>query len=545
MNKQSGSPSVGWYWAGLSLVILLVIGVRIRLLNMPLERDEGEFAYIGQLMLEGVAPYKLAYAVKLPGTAAVYALCMAVFGQTAASIHLGLLLANVAGIVMVFLLAKRWFGAGVGFIAGSTYALMSLSWGAVGSAAHATQFIVPVALGGILLLLRALESGGLAALFGSGLLFGFAFLLKQPGILFGAFGGLLLLDNELKTRPVYWMPCFKKAAIFCLGIILPFAVLCLFLWHAGVFEKFWFWSFRVAGGGWISLRQGWDAFIWYIGWLQKSRQLILWILAGLTLPFVYWMPAARAVRMPFLVLCAISIFAGCLSFTFNPHYFVLALPAAGMVIGLGVVEASRLLKSSKSFAFASFLPVALFCAVCGDALMAEHYYYFDGTLDQITTRIYGSNPFREAVQVADYIKKNSAPDSRIAVFGSEPEIYFLAHRRSATGHVSTYILMENRPYSHDMQEEMIQEIKAANPEYVVFVQNIFSSFPAPRRINTLLNVMVPYIKDRYERVGVVITDQVPKYYWDAATESLPDNLPSPYIFVFKLAKPAAVTPSAK
>ena len=37
--------------------------------------------------------------------------------------------------------------------------------------------------------------------------------------------------------------------------------------------------------------------------------------------------------------------------------------------------------------------------------------------------------------VADYLKSHCAPDARIAVMGSEPEIFFYAHRRSATGHI--------------------------------------------------------------------------------------------------------------
>src|SRR5664279_2208942 len=36
--------------------ILPVAVVRLRLLNLPLERDEGEYAYAGQLMLQGVPP---------------------------------------------------------------------------------------------------------------------------------------------------------------------------------------------------------------------------------------------------------------------------------------------------------------------------------------------------------------------------------------------------------------------------------------------------------------------------------------------------------
>ena len=45
-------------------------------------RDEGEFTYIGRLMLPGIPPYLMAYNMKLPGIYAAYALLMAVFGQT-------------------------------------------------------------------------------------------------------------------------------------------------------------------------------------------------------------------------------------------------------------------------------------------------------------------------------------------------------------------------------------------------------------------------------------------------------------------------------
>ena len=34
---------------------------------MPLERDEGEYAYIGQLILRGEIPYVAAHSMKLPG----------------------------------------------------------------------------------------------------------------------------------------------------------------------------------------------------------------------------------------------------------------------------------------------------------------------------------------------------------------------------------------------------------------------------------------------------------------------------------------------
>ena len=67
-------------YAALVIVLVIFAIVRIRLRNTPLERDEGEYAYAGQLMLQGDPPYHLAYNMKLPGTYAAYAVMMAAFG---------------------------------------------------------------------------------------------------------------------------------------------------------------------------------------------------------------------------------------------------------------------------------------------------------------------------------------------------------------------------------------------------------------------------------------------------------------------------------
>src|SRR5437762_5292020 len=95
-------------WRLLAVIVFgLVLVIRIRLREIPLERDEGEYAYAGQLMLQGVPPYTAAYNMKLPGTYAAYALIMAVFGQTPSGIHLGLALVNAASIVFVCLIGRK------------------------------------------------------------------------------------------------------------------------------------------------------------------------------------------------------------------------------------------------------------------------------------------------------------------------------------------------------------------------------------------------------------------------------------------------------
>ena len=53
-----------WAIALLLVVLTVVTAVRVRLLDVPLERDEGEYAYVGQLMLQGVPPYQEVYTMK-------------------------------------------------------------------------------------------------------------------------------------------------------------------------------------------------------------------------------------------------------------------------------------------------------------------------------------------------------------------------------------------------------------------------------------------------------------------------------------------------
>src|SRR5437867_11699219 len=141
-------------WILLAVIVLgLVLVIRIRLLGIPLERDEGEYAYAGQLMLQGIPPYKLAYNMKFPGTYAAYALIMGIFGQTIVGIHLGLLLINAATILLIFLLGRRLINSIAGLAAAMTYAVLSVSPSVVGFAAHAEHFVMLPALGGTLLLL--------------------------------------------------------------------------------------------------------------------------------------------------------------------------------------------------------------------------------------------------------------------------------------------------------------------------------------------------------------------------------------------------------
>ena len=273
-----------WVWAALVVVILFTAAVRVRLLEVPLERDEGEYAYAGQLILQGIPPYAQVYNMKMPGIYAAYALILAVFGQTHTGIHLGLLVINAATILLLFLLAKKLFDPFIGVAAAAAFALLSLGQSVQGVFANAEHFVILPALGGILLLVRGIDYQKWLSLLAGAVLLGLGFVMKQHGAAFIVFAGLYLLFCELRRRPFIWKTFMAKGILFLVGVLLPFAITCLILWLCGVFGKFWFWTFDYAREyvSAIPLSIGLKRLKMEITQIANSA-ILLWILAGIGL----------------------------------------------------------------------------------------------------------------------------------------------------------------------------------------------------------------------------------------------------------------------
>ena len=489
----------------------------MRFLNMPLERDEGEYAYAGQLILQGVPPYEFAYNMKLPGTYTAYALIMALFGQTAAGIHLGLLLLNALTIVLIFFLARKFFAGGPSLVACVTFAFLSLSPSLLGMAAHATHFVVLFAVAGILLLQKNEGTRKPRLDFAGGLLLGLAFLMKQPGIFFVLFGAFWILRREWQLDGKTFFP--RALLFFTAGAALPFLVTCSVLMACGVFSRFWFWTFTYARiyGSETSLIEGWMALEQFLGeFLEADRWL--WLFAGAGLFLLPWeRNSARAIFL--LALLVASFLATAVGLYFREHYWVMMLPLFSLLAAFVVELLGGTIFKLK---WQRWLVVALWCWAAAWSILGFRDALFGWTPQRLSDALYSGNPFSEAVLAADYIQKHSKPTDRIAVIGSEPEIYFYANRRSATGYIYMYPLMEPQPFAAQMQEEMIKEIKTSQPEFCVMVDFDFSWLKNPESKTTILDWSRDFFSnytpiaffERFPdgRQSVVIDDEAADYH---------------------------------
>jgi hypothetical protein len=522
-------------WLIVAIIIAVTAGLRFRLLDVPLERDEGEYAYAGQLILQGIPPYSHVYNMKLPGIYAAYALILVVLGQTHTAIHIGLLIINAVTILLIFLLARHLTDSFAGVFAAAAFAVLSLAQSVLGISANAEHFVILFAVAGILLLVLAVDRNRLVLLLAASISLGIAFLMKQHGIAFIVFAGLYLLFPQLRRRPFKLNPFLLRASLFVIGVTLPFGVTCFILWRIGVFEKFWFWTFVYAREyiSMVSIPDGLKNFKLAIIPIVSSA-ILIWFLAVIGLVTLFRAKKIRG-RGPFIVgFLFFSFLSTCPGFYFRRHYFILLLPAVALLSGVGLVGIRQVLRGQKAAIGKDLIAVLLGLVILFYTLYQQKDFLLAKDPAVLSRMTYGFNPFPELLKVAEYIKANSSSSDTIAILGSEPQIYFYSDRRSATSYVYTYSLMEPHPYALQMQEEMIRQIEAAKPKFLIFVKGL-SWAVEPTSEKMILNWFQEYQEKYYRLVGVIdmVSTNQTIYRWNEDAVDYTPRSPHCWLTVLK------------
>ena len=278
--------------------------------------------------------------------------------------------------------------------------------------------------------------------------------------------------------------------LFIAGFLLPYALMCLLLWCAGAFSQFVFWTISYAGkyaaeGPPVIGAEFWRATLDAV----VGPNLLLWIVPWAGALLLWWEQRFTADHRFFLAaLLFCSLVSVSVGLYFRPHYFITLLPVMALLTGVAVSRSLRLLKHDKTIELFLALPIlGLFLIGALAALIGNGSVWFGAGPAQAIRDVYQNTLFSQALKAADYLKANTTKTTRVAVLGSEPEIYFYARRRSATGYIYMYPLMEKHPYAMKMQEQMIEEIERHRPEYVVYVDDNFSWLESPQSNRKVLD----------------------------------------------------------
>jgi len=453
----------------LFFIVFSTVVLRMRLLNVPLERDEGEYAYIGQLILDGTPPYTEAYNMKFPGIYFIYAGILWLFGETHTAIHFCLLIFNVLSIILLYIFARTAYDDWVAVASAGAFALLSMSYHVQGFWANAEHFILPFVICANILLLYGLKKNRIHYFLISGISFGCAALVKQQGAFFGIFGFTTILislwQNKIFNKKIYW----KYILAFTGGIIIPLLLCFFYLAHAGVLEKFFLWTF-VYAKEYSSIQSIDDIRFNFIGGFQSlfyfaSLIWIIGVVGFITLFFCRYNIESRVLTLGMLFAGIIALSVG---FYFRAHYFVLVLPAAALLFGIGLRFIFQIFSSASSPIVRYFPPVFTVTITILGTIAAHWDVLYQFSLDQVTETVYHSNPFTFSSKIAKIISENTSKEDRIAIMGNEPQFLFYSHRRSATSFIYTYSICEDQPLAEQFRSEMIRQVETSFPKLLVY-----------------------------------------------------------------------------
>ncbi|RIK99156.1 MAG: hypothetical protein DCC71_20525 [Proteobacteria bacterium] len=479
-------------WLGWLGVALLALALRAPVADLPFERDEGEYAYVAQRWLAGDVPYRDAFDQKPPGVFAFYAAAFALGGESPAAVRWAAQLWMLGGLAAVAAIGARLASPGAGVAAAIAGVVLTSDPSWLGNAINTEQLATTPLAAGALAALAVRTSQRAALSFAVGALGATALLMKPvtlPVVAFEIATALALAQRRA--------PHFAAALLGGLALVVPTA-----LWFA-------------AHGAWHELL---DAVVWnnlaYAGETRLADYPLYFALqfrpslaplaplyaAVLAAPLALRGGAlARGALLWILGWLAASLLAVAAGGYFRQHYFALAMPPLALCAGVGLAALARLLPIRARGIAA---PLAAL-AIAAWSVAAGWWYYGPAPAAAKLHRIYGSNPFPEAPALGAWLAQRSAPDDRIFVYGSEPQLLFYAGRRSASRYIFVYPLTMPLPAAAARQRETLAELDAAPPRWVVGVFVRTSLLEQPGTPPALARGLRERIERDYEVAAVV------------------------------------------
>jgi hypothetical protein len=450
------------------VALLAFVLLRVPFVALPLERDEGDYAYVAWRMLEGEVPYRDAFDQKPPGIYAVYAALFALGPRSPVALHLWLYAWSAASALGLAALVRGLAGGLAAACALLLFAALSTDPRLTATAANTESFLLLPLVLSWGALWRAERGGGARAWAAAGALAAAACWIKPVAATHGLFAAAWAVAGAARARPqARTREAARRLAALALGAAAVSAAALGALAWLGALRDFvdivvvHNWSYTRQHG----LAEGLALLGHALAWLAPSHASA-WAAAAAGL--VARATAPARVRAFFAGQLAAAALGACAGLHFREHYFVQLLPALCALGGIGLAAVARRALAARSGVAAAAGVAAVAALALVPFLAADAHFLFAGSPRELSRRIYALNPFPESPAIAEHIAGRSGPLDTVYVVGSEPQIPFLAQRRSATRYILFYPL--TGPYADALarQREAMREVAERRPLYVVW-----------------------------------------------------------------------------
>ncbi len=532
-------------WLFFVALFVLLCALRMPLADRPIrDVDEAVSSIIATEWLAGGVPYRDAIDQRGPVTYLLYAATFLVAGDhDMDAVHWALLALILGGCVLLYRFGAElggWLVRGegddpaTGYLAALLLAVSSYTYRRSQMLAFHTEWPILIASTlGVWLLWRAVRSGR----FGwrlplSGFAFGVAFLAKQPAVFDALAAGLFLLAWQARQGRFLSVETLTRAAGMAGGFFLALALCATYFLAHGALGDFlyYFWTYNVehytAVVPMTERLAALDPFGHRRHYLTANPLLLVATAAVLVRAITQWLARGRE-SVDSRLLLALWFAGAYLGASFSGrnfgHYFIQIIAPACLIAALWIRE--LWLRSVTLSATRPWLPIAvralLVAVVIGGLLQPLHRYRRDMALFTL-----GEPAPQKVAQDAlvELVVERTDPDERIFVWGYNPEIYVLAHRRPASRYSNTNYLTGMLPWENhrpgvDTSEHIVpgawdillEELSARPPALLIdtsvgdhryYGKYPLSEFPRLER----------YVAERYTLDTTIADDRGRPYY---------------------------------
>lgn len=527
-GRLSGAPPARRL-GGAAFIAIVAAYVALRLpgIGVPLDRDEGVFGYMGQLILDGGLPYRDAVDHKPPVSFYINALALCFVPPTERGIHAFLLIYNFLTLVCIFFLGKVYFrSVSTGLWCAFAYGVFSASPAIQGFTASTEMWLLlPLALS-LLLAVTGVRRRSALLLVLSGAAGAAACWTKPTAFTSVLFTFLYVARESFRGRHDTGVSPARPLLSWVLGGLAFSALPALYFYLCGIWSEFVYWSFlhnlsyaarNPLGESLAVVRaHGWE--------IVRGDFLILGagVAAG-----VHALARRRGEGWFLLGFLLLSLLGTIPGFAYR-HYFAQLAPAAAVAGGCGLASAVQACRTARGRLAATV--ACGFLAVLVPVIVNRHY-FLEKEPGRISRYYFGFSPFPESRSLAEYVAQTTAADDRVLVIGSEPQILFYARRRSACSFPIFYPLMASYPRYREFQERVWEEVRTNRPKVALDMVNIPASLLWDGKADLgIWNRLHGMLRDEYvvERAMLIAG---PRGDWvDVGDGRLRQGVPVVYIF---------------
>jgi len=449
-NKRIKKLFYRWWW--------LILGIVVFFLRLPscfepfTYGDEGIYLTLGQAIRKGLVLYKNIHDNKPP---LLYLLAAAAgnFSYYRAILFFWSLITIYFFYKLSILLFKN---KNAQIISTFIFAILTSIHTFEGNVGNAENFMVLPTLGGFYLLLKAKKWRDY---FFAGILFSLATLFKVPAAFdFAAamFFSLILFTSQKQKKYSLFI---IHSSLFILGFLLP--ILITFIYYASKNALNYYLSAAFFQN--LPYLASWNSDKPKVASLPLPLIIRAVLLGGVLIFIFLYQKKLSSTAKVLLVWFPLSLFAALLSSRPYPHYLLQVIPPLSFSFGLLTGKnKERFIPLFLSFCLVFSFLYFKFWHYPNISYYLNFYQFALGQKNKDDYFNYFGKETKYLYQVAQYLKRHTAPQEKIFLWGNQPSLYALAKRLPSTRYIVAYHIIDFNAY-----QETADNLSNNPPNYII------------------------------------------------------------------------------